>query len=74
MESRIIHKLWLPHRLTRHIGSSHKMRLTQIPQTQMSYESLDGESTIDCNKWYKAELSADFSNLAAMMQGIEWNQ
>jgi len=50
------------------------MRLTQIPQTQMSYESLDGESTIDCNKWYKAELSADFSNLAAMMRGIEWNQ
>jgi len=50
------------------------MRLTQIPQTQMSYESLDGEFTIDCNKWYKAELSVDFSNLAAMMRGIEWNQ
>ena len=28
---------------------------------QISYESLDGEFTIDYNKWYKVELIADFS-------------
>ena len=28
---------------------------------QISYESLNGRFTLNCNKWYKAELIADFS-------------
>jgi len=28
---------------------------------QISYESLDGGFTLDCNKWYRAELIANFS-------------
>ena len=28
---------------------------------QINYSSLDGGFTLDCNKWYKAELSVDFS-------------
>ena len=28
---------------------------------QISFDSLYGEFTLDCNKWYKAEISADFS-------------